>query len=226
MTTQSDLPFHPDWRDWLSSALRKRLKRDTGREPSRPYLMRSIDKFARLVPHLNMRVEIARKLETVCEMVNKEGDLETWTNGSAARFLRYLKDIDVIEMRYAGKSGNALRLLKDFSVAPDPSRQSSRTSRQPAPKVEVDPMPAAPAPANPTEETVELDGTVMLSAIDLIAERLGKISLKFRASLSGAQAAEVYAAEATISEAVADLHLFRSAVTRGDGSSLQEILDR
>lgn len=239
--------FHPDWRDWIAKKLRVKLKREQKREPARPYLMRSIDKFKTLTPHLRMRSEKTLQLEEICKIVNRPGDDEVWSPNSASRFLRYLADVGVISYRYAGRRGNGIKLLKNLAVAPDPSRQSG-TGQIPRPvpgpdgdnegesslipqEVEFDPMPASPAPMNrllepdlAVDETVELDGAVLLSAIDRITENLGNINLSFRTELTGAQAATAYDAQTTISKAMSDLQRLRQAVLRGDGTPLQEIL--
>lgn len=236
--------FHPDWRDWIAKKLRHRIKRDKKREPGRPYLMRSLDKFERLVPHLRQRHEVVFQLEDVCDLVNAEEDVERWTPNVASRFLHYLTDIGVLNIRYAGRSGNAFRLLKNLAIAPDPSRQSGTariapldpreaekvlrpTSDHIDPEVEFDPMPA-PSPANPVvvpDETVELDGTAVLAAIDTITANLGAINLNFRTELTGSAAGVAYDAQATISKAMTDLQRLRQAVLRGDGTPLQEIMD-
>jgi len=244
--------FHPDWRDWIAKKLRRKIKREKRREPARPYLMRSLDKFERLVPHLSLKEETCFQLEAVCDLVNKEGDDEVWSLNSASRFLHYLDDIGILSLRYAGRSGNAISLLKNLAVAPDPSRQSGAGQiPRPKPKiqgekkeeaapsipreVEFDPMPASPANMNPPrcyapepadpEETVELDGGAVLAAIDQITERLGAINLSFRTELSSDAAAVAYTAQTVISQAMTDLQRLRTAVQRGDGAPLAEILD-
>jgi hypothetical protein len=228
--------FHRDWRDLISQKLRDKIGREQDRAPSRPYLGRSLDKFERFVPHLRQKTEVTFQLEDVCRLVNQPGDTERWSPNSASRFLHYLASIGIIEIRYAGRQGNGFRLLKNFSVAPDPSRQSG-TGRivRPEPEPEGDKgeetntvIPSEeekPMPAQASEETVELDGDAVLASIDQIAENLNAINLDFRTSLSGPHAAEVYAAENKISKAKADLHRLRTAVRRGDGTPLEAILN-
>ena len=229
--------FHRDWRDWISQKLRVMISRTKERQPSRPYLGRSLDKFERFVPKLSQQAERTFELEEVCRMVNHPGDEELWSSSSASKFLHYLEGIGVIKIRYAGRSGNAYRLLKNFALAPDPSRQGTvripRAELTPArdkeeesnvlPEVEFDAMPATPV--NAPDETVELDGAVMLAAIDRITDNLGGVSLNFRTDLTGPQASVAYTAQNIVSKAMADLSRLRTAVLRGDGTPLQEILN-
>jgi hypothetical protein len=237
------ITFHRDWRDWISQKLRTMIARSQERQPSRPYLGRSLDKFERFVPHLDQITEIIFQLEDVCVLVNSDDDEERWAPSAASKFLHYLTGIGVIEIRQAGRAGNGYRLLKNFALAPDPSRQSG-TGRIPRadlvvegdknieiPKeVELDPMPApelAPMEAADPEETseiVELDGDILMSAINQISANLGSISLDFRKTLDDAPAAVAYTAQNKISKAMADLHRLRSAIRRGDGTPLQKIL--
>lgn len=109
-------PFHRDWRDWISQKLRVMIGRTQDRQPSRPYLGRSLDKFELFVPHLAQATETVFQLEDVCVLVNNTDDEEQWRPSSASKFLHYLTGIGVIEIRQAGRSGNAYRLLVDFSV--------------------------------------------------------------------------------------------------------------
>jgi len=224
------------------------IGRTQERQPSRPYLGRSLDKFELFVPHLAQATETVFQLEDVCVLVNNTDDEERWSPSSASKFLHYLTGIGVIEIRQAGRSGNGYRLLVDFSVAPDPSRRG-RTERiaraeletegdKKTPDteiptvVELDAMPATPEAApvgcyaaeKSPDEIVELDGTALMAAIDQITRNLGAIDLDFRTELTGAPAAVAYSVQNKISKAMADLQRLRTAVQRGDGTPLQEIL--
>ena len=245
--------FHRDWRDLISEKLRVKIKREQARGPSRPYLGRSLDKFERFVPHLFLEDETVFQLEDVCTLVNAPGDEELWTPGSASKFLHYLAAVGVITIRQAGRTGNAYTLCHDYAVAPNRSRQSgsgqiSRPEPQPEGdkeevnitviprEVEFENMPTAPLPeitacyapesVKDPEDVVELESAAMLAAIDRITENLGTISLNFRTELTGEAGVTAYRAQDEISKAMADLQRLRSAVSRGDGTPLQEILDR
>ncbi len=236
------ITFHRDWRDWISQKLRAMIARTQERQPSRPYLGRSLDKFERFVPHLEQTSEIVFQLEDVCLLVNSPDDEERWSSSAASKFLHYLSGVGVIEIRQAGRAGNGYRLLKNFALAPDPSRQSG-TGRIPRAdlvneedsdmpeEVELEAMPVPGTafmedlePVEPLREVTELDGDVVMAAINQISANLGSISLDFRMELDGAPAAVAYTAQHKISKAMSDLHRLRSAIQRGDGTPLQQIL--